>query len=250
MAKSCWNSVPAGNHSEGALKAPGHWAGDMELAARCCAGDEAAAALLIEKYQNPLRAMLIRRGSNDALADDLLANLWGDCCGVNSEKAGLLVKYAGRSSLKTWLATVLTHRLLDSFRAGRECVLTDAMQADETLSVRDKLPTESSLTLMLRGALAAAFGSCDPEVLVMLQLVHLHGLSQRDVAAAWRISEFKVCRQMAKAVRQIRQDALAYVHQKDPLLKLEWGDFVEVCANTGLVQLWAPRTDQTSGVQA
>lgn len=218
---------------------PACWAEDVALAARCRAGDERAARQLIEQYHDDLRATLIRLGASETWAEDLLANLWGDCCGVGADHPGRLARYDGRSSLKTWFARVLKNRLFDRFRRDREREFPEFMRDGEALAGKEPPAPESALTRLLRAALVEAFKPCDAETLVMLQLVYLHAFSQREIAAAWGVSEFKISRRLTKAVGQIRDTALAYLNKHDPLLRLTWDDFVELCANSELPRLWA-----------
>jgi DNA-directed RNA polymerase specialized sigma24 family protein len=130
----------------------------------------------------------------------------------------------------SWLATVLVHRWLDWVRreSRLQPLLADRFR-DRHLACSEP-QNYSDTEDLLRQALQFAFDRCDAEALVMLQLVHLHGISQRQLAAAWRVSEFKISRLLSKAARGIRDDTLAQLRRCDPLLALGWNDVVDLCS--------------------
>ncbi len=227
--------------------ADGHYCKDLKLAARCHAGDEGAVRELVTRSEGKLLAILVRRGAGESLAEDLLADMWADCFGATAGRAGLLLRYSGKSSLDTWLATVLTHRWLDHIRRGRKLTALDGARAVSVQAPPEPRPPESALVTLLRESLGNAFERCDAETFVMLQLVHIHGVSQREVAASWGISEFKICRQLSKAMRQIREDTLALLRARDPLLRLKWDDLVDICSVTDILGLRRSGREVTDG---
>jgi len=98
---------------------------DLVLAAACMYGSEAAWEYFIQTYRSYLRAAagVITKGSKagtDAqeLADSLFAELFGLVDGKRGE-ASLFRYFHGRSSLKTWLRTILAQRHIDRIRLSR-----------------------------------------------------------------------------------------------------------------------------------
>ena len=98
---------------------------DLALSAACMDGSEAAWEYFVREYRGYLRAAAgvitknSRAGSNSQeLADSLFADLFGLADGKRGEHS-LLRYFHGRSSLKTWLRTVLAQRHVDQIRAGR-----------------------------------------------------------------------------------------------------------------------------------
>ena len=65
----------------------------------------------------------------------------------------------------------------------------------------------------------------------MLKLVHLHGLTGREIARMWGWHESKVSRTASHAEDQIRELTLAEIRRREPSLDLRWEDLVELCAN-------------------
>lgn len=98
---------------------------DLVLATACMYGSEPAWEYFVGAYRGYLRAAAgaITKGSRSGadaqeLADSLFAELFGLVDGKRGE-ASLLRYFHGRSSLKTWLRTVLAQRHVDRLRQSR-----------------------------------------------------------------------------------------------------------------------------------
>lgn len=83
---------------------------DLALSRRAAAGDSAAFAMLVEKYERPLRSFLTRMGAGDAddVAQDAFLKAW--------RFAG---SYDGRARYSTWLTRIAWRCRLDSLRRQR-----------------------------------------------------------------------------------------------------------------------------------
>lgn len=220
------SASPADPHDEAAL---------VELA---LAGDEPAIRALRGQHHGPLKARLLRRGASETDAEEILTDLWGDCV---MGKFRRWQPQAG-SSLVGWLSSVATNRLIDGFRKEKfyadgsgcdghegEGFPSHAHAADGVS--HDPPPRDAELARLLRGALACALQQCDQTGLLMLKLVHLHGLTGREIARMWGWHESKVSRTASHAEDQIRKLTLAEVRRREPSLDLVWEDLVELCAN-------------------
>ena len=193
-------------------------------------GDAAALAALREHCQLPLENILLARGANRGEVQDILADLWSDCVPGHLGKPTLLAKYGGKFSLLSWLARVAGNRWIDAKRRG-------ARFADATATDFDDLPgcpttlAEDGLLQLLRDSLRAAFNRCPSEALVLLRLVYVHGLTQREVGRLVGWSEAKTSRTLAQAMEHIKQQTLAELKRQDARLELSWADFVGLCAS-------------------
>ena len=81
---------------------------DLALSRRAAAGDSAAFAALVEKYERPLRAFLSRMGAAeiaDDIAQDAFLKAW--------RSAG---QYDGRARYSTWLTSIAWRCRLDELR--------------------------------------------------------------------------------------------------------------------------------------
>lgn len=209
---------------------------DVALVERALAGDDAAIRELRDQHNGHLKARLLRRGASETDAQEILTDLWGDCV---MGKFRRWQPQAG-SSLIAWLSSVATNRLIDHFRkqkfradpidvdGGEEDLsrLRDAEGASSLPSARD-----AELTRLLRSSLGCALQQCDQTGLFMLKLVHLQGLTGREIARMWGWHESKVSRTASHAEDQIRELTLAEVRRREPTLELVWEDLVELCAN-------------------
>lgn len=84
---------------------------DLALSRRAAAGDRAAFAMLVEKYERPLRAFLSRAAGAD-LADDIAQDAFLKAW----RKAG---QYDGRARYSTWLTSIAWRCRLDRLRSDR-----------------------------------------------------------------------------------------------------------------------------------
>ncbi len=199
--------------------------------------DPALMAELRAQCQGPLSVILQGRGANATETEDVLADLWSDCVGQPG-RPSLLEKFSGRTSLLNWLATVATHRWIDAKRRQARWVPVEPgfcesleSQVFAELNRTGNTAGEEILTRLLRESLRAAFARCPAQSLVLLRLVHMHGLSQREVGRMLRWSETKLSRYLNSTLRQIERDTLGEVRRRDPWLQLTWQDFLDLCEN-------------------
>jgi DNA-directed RNA polymerase specialized sigma24 family protein len=88
---------------------------DLALSRRAAAGDSAAFAVLVDKYERPLRAFLVRMGAGhaaDDVAQDAFLKAWRHSA-----------QYDGRARYSTWLTIIAWRCRLDQVRrekAGAE----------------------------------------------------------------------------------------------------------------------------------
>jgi RNA polymerase sigma factor (sigma-70 family) len=210
---------------------------DLNFAQSILNANSAAAAELRRRYQGRLVGVLCSRGASATEAEDLVADIWSDCFAAPANRQTLLSKYQGRCALESWLLTVATHRLIDlkrrqTFRV--EVPPSDRSSEDffERRPQPESVPREESLLKLLRAAIRNAFARRDSESVLMLKLVHLHQLSQREIARMWGWHESKVSRALEVARESIARDIMLELKRADPWLELRWEDFLELCAGS------------------
>ncbi len=110
---------------------------DLALTTACIEGSEAAWEYFVEEYRGYLRAAAgaitkaSRYGANpQELADSLFSDLFGLMDGKRGERS-LFRYFHGRSSLKTWLRTVLAQRHVDYIRSQRRMESLDAQDGEK-----------------------------------------------------------------------------------------------------------------------
>jgi RNA polymerase sigma factor (sigma-70 family) len=195
---------------------------------------------LRDQCHTSLLAILIARGASPTEAEDLVADLWTDCV-PGPERPSLLEKFSGRCSLQGWLATVATNRWVDFKRKQARLTETPTEPGSsdlgtgagaltrETFQVQPQSGPEDVLLALLRDSLQAAFGRCAPQALVLLRMVYLHGVSQRELVQMLDWSETKVSRFLSQAMKDIEEQTLSALKARDPWLQLTWQDFVDLC---------------------
>jgi RNA polymerase sigma factor (sigma-70 family) len=202
---------------------------------QCVEGNPEALTFLQNKYYLLLRSLLVARGANLAEAEDLLADLWGDCVAGPEERPSLLEKYSDKCPVKAWLVTVATHRLLDFKRrqklrnGGRVQNQLKSVGSFSAPVATPPMAAEGALVQLLQESLQHAFSYCAAGELLMLRLVYLHGLRQREIGRMWGWHESKVSRCLSRAMRQIEANTLQRIKQTDPWLELTWQDFLDLC---------------------
>ncbi len=203
---------------------------------KCQEGNPEALAAMRDRHHALLQNILRSRGASLTEAEDVLADLWCDCVPGPGERPSLLEKFSGKCSLRGWLATVVTNRWVDvRRRQARQAELGGLAggggtgESLETLPAADPLPREDGLVRLLADSLRAGFAHCQPEAVVCLRLVHLHGLTQREVVKLLGWSESKVSRFLSQALEQIQRQTLRELKRQDPWLELGWQDFVDLC---------------------
>ena len=207
---------------------------DLQFVERILSGDDAAAAELCGRYQGKLVAVLCSRGASRTEGEDLAADLWSDCFATSADDRSLLSKYQGRSTLESWLITVAMHRLVDlkrkqNFRVDVTTPETSAESFFERQAQPAALPGDTPLLDLLRDATRRAFESAAAEDVLMLKLVHVYQLTQRELGRMWGWHESKVSRTLEAAREAIGQRILLELKRRDPWLELRWEDFVELC---------------------
>src|SRR5689334_3622657 len=212
---------------------PSQLDGDSLQVAKCRQGNPEALAELREQCQSPLLGILLARGADRTEAEDLLADLWADCVPGQDDRPSILEKFSGKCTLQGWLATVATNRWVDRKRKQSRFVDPgpDGSTENEYLTRMEAVSyaSEDTLIKLLRDCLKAAFARCEPEARVLLRLVYLHELSQREIVQMLGWSESKVSRFLSKAMEEIQKYTVGEVKKRDPWLELSWQDFVELC---------------------
>jgi RNA polymerase sigma factor (sigma-70 family) len=210
-------------------------ADDLLQVQKCLGGDLSALGALRERLDGPLRAILRSRGASPTEADDTVADLWGECVADGAGRPVLLDKYSGKCPLQSWLATVATNRWYDLKRheaRGFRIFQGGSDPSEHTTEPPPQpapAPGEDAIVDLLRGSLKAAFAAISAESMVLLRLVYLHGLSQREVARMLGWNETKLSRVLKQAMQQIEDDTLREVEKRDSWLALTWQDFLDLC---------------------
>lgn len=180
------------------------YAGDLELARRCAAGEEQA----WERFVLEFRPVLYRAadaldpsGGARELADSLYADLYSK---------SLFRYFQGRSSLATWLRAVLSQRYVDRLRAQRRLApLPDEDDAPAAgLDGRGDPPDPDGARHagLLRAALGRAVARLDARDRLRLGCYYVQELTLAQTGRLMNEHEATASRQLARVRRSLRGD--------------------------------------------
>lgn len=207
------------------------------MLAEACVNGDSKAFQRLKEYDSFLVGILRNRGATEIEAKDIIQNLWGDCVPrENSEKPCLMARYSGVSALSTWLATVATNRLIDSKRRKRIETVDESVEEEKfgkyvstTDTDLENDPT-GSVKELLHECVQEAINTLDIEHRLMLRLVFIENIQQREIALMWDTSNTTVTRIFQNAMSQVKRKTMNALKQREPWLELQWEDFLQIAA--------------------
>ena len=190
---------------------------DLVLAAACMEGSESAWQFFVENYRHYLRAAAgaVTKGSRLAadaqeMADSLFAELFGLVDGKRGE-ASLFRYFHGRSSLKTWLRTILAQRHVDRLRQTRrlEPLERDDDHGERVVSV-DKVvtppldPHTEEYLQRFVAALTTSLSLVAARDRQRLELYYAQGKTLAEIGRTLGEHESSVSRNLERVRRELR----------------------------------------------
>ena len=199
---------------------------DLALSTACIEGFEAAWEYFVAEYRGYLRAAAGtitkagRYGANpQELADSLFSDLFGLMDGKRGDRS-LFRYFHGRSSLKTWLRTVLAQRHVDHIRSQRRMESLDAEDGEKL-----GLPPERIQQLPLQDPHRAHYISCfsaalqhclkllQPGDRERLELYYVRQMKLAEIGRQLGEHESSVSRNLERIRQELR--AMAEQHLRD-----------------------------------
>ncbi len=182
---------------------------DLALACACADGHEAAWEHFILTLQPVLRRTadaLDPTGCARDLADQIYADLYG-MKREAGERRSLLRAFHGRSSLATWLRSVLAQRHVDRYRATRRDrpLPEDDEPAAVPATARGEAPERRRFILLMRDALGRAMAALAARERLRLRCYYAEGLTLAETGRITGEHEATVSRQLARSRRAIRE---------------------------------------------
>lgn len=188
---------------------------DLALACACEAGDAAAwDHFVVELRPSLFRAAdaLDPHGAARELAQELYADLYG-----LKEKDGvrqsLLRYYHGRSSLATWLRSLLAQRFVDRHR---QTARLEALPDNDGPAVRAEAPRHdpdrARYVRAMKTALGVVLAALTPRDRLRLACYYAQEMTLAQIAALTREHEATVSRHLARTRKTVRNDVEARLH--------------------------------------
>ncbi len=170
-------------------------ASDTALMAATASGDKLALRTLYARHHVRVYRFLLRLTHNEAMAEDLVADVFLDVW----RKAD---RFAGRSQVTTWLLAIARHKALSALRRhGMEALDDDAAERIED-------PADNAEAALAKGetyaALRNSLTQLSPAHREIVDLVYYHGRTIEEAAAIVRVPVGTAKTRMFYARKQLR----------------------------------------------
>lgn len=198
---------------------------DLALTTACIEGAEAAWEYFVEEYRGYLRAAAgaitkaSRYGANpQELADSLFSDLFGLMDGKRGERS-LFRYFHGRSSLRTWLRTVLAQRHVDYIRSRRRIESLDAEDGEKPVLPAERVdqplrdPHRAHYLSCFSSALAHCLKLLQPGDRERLELYYVRQMKLVEIGRQLGEHESSVSRNLERIRQELR--GLAEQHLRD-----------------------------------
>ena len=181
---------------------------DLALATACALGREPAWDHFVLTHRPVLYraadALSPGGGARD-LADSLYADLYG-LAEASGERRSLFRYFHGRSSLATWLRSVLAQRYVDSIRAGRRAEpLPDDAAALPPAAGSSSDPDRDALVPLVEEALRSAAQQLAPKDRLRLRSYYVSQLTLAEIGRITGEHEATVSRHLTRTRRALRE---------------------------------------------
>lgn len=177
-----------------AARAADPFSSDQALLARIARGEELAMRALFARHQTTVYRWLLRLVRNEAMAEDLLSEVFLD---VWRQAAS----FQGRSSVTTWLLAIARHKALSARRRRVDDQLDEIFAAELPDPADD--PERALEKKDLNGRLREALCKLSNEHREVLDLVYYHGRSVRETAEIVGVGEPTVKTRMFYARKRL-----------------------------------------------
>lgn len=183
---------------------------DLALACACALGHEPAWDHFVAAFRPALyRAAdaIDRSGNAREVADALYGELFG-LKEADGDRQSLFRYFHGRSSLATWLRSLVSQRYVDRIRATRRLDPLPEDASPAALPARPAAadPDRPRFATALSAALAAVVAALAPRDRLRLACYYAQGLTLAQIGKLTREHEATVSRQLARTRRDIRSE--------------------------------------------
>jgi RNA polymerase sigma-70 factor len=192
---------------------------DLALACACASGDEEAWDYFVQTYRPGLyrsAESIDRSGGGRELADSLYADLYGVPTGP--VRRSLFRYFHGRSSLATWLRSVLVQRHIDLVRERRR---VDQLEDGDVLRAPEPLqadaPERRQYIAIMRTALVHALSGLPPDDRLRLSCYYARRMTLAQIGRLLGEHEATVSRQLARARTAVRRLVESELHRRHGL---------------------------------
>ena len=188
--------APAGSAAASPPHEAASEASDETLIGRIAGGDQLAMRTLFARHRVALYRWLLRLVRDEALAEDLLSDVFLD---VWRQAAS----FRGRASVSTWLLAIARHMAASARRRRNDAELDEA-----TVSTVPDPADDAEVTLQKKNraeALRQSLHRLSPDHREVIDLAYYHGKSVKEIAEIVSISEATEKTRMFYARRKLAE---------------------------------------------
>ena len=188
--------APAGSAAASPPHEAASEASDETLIGRIAGGDQLAMRTLFARHRVALYRWLLRLVRDEALAEDLLSDVFLD---VWRQAAS----FRGRASVSTWLLAIARHMAASARRRRNDAELDEA-----TVSTVPDPADDAEVTLQKKNraeAFCQSLHRLSPDHREVIDLAYYHGKSVKEIAEIASISEATVKTRMFYARRKLAE---------------------------------------------
>lgn len=240
LARSAAKAFPAATPSPADIErhASGLHLDDLALACACAAGDEAAWEHFVREFRPALyrAASAIDPAGGRELADSLYGELFG-LKEAEGERQSLFRYFHGRSSLGTWLRSILSQRHVDGLRRTRRL---DPLPAEDGLdviagpsAVPAADPDRRRFGAALLAALAFVIQALAPRDRLRLGWYHAQQMTLAQIGRMTGEHEATISRHLARTRRAIREGVAQRLREHDGFSDREVEECFAAALDTG-----------------
>jgi RNA polymerase sigma-70 factor len=220
FAQACWRGVSASGGAEHAVIAArlgSLRSEDLALALGCLNGNERAWDTFYAQFRptlyNAARALTHDEAQARDLADSLLAELFGAEPGAEGRRPRLAY-FHGRSSLKTWLRSVLYQKFVDEYRRQSRLEPLAEESADPAVeSTAVSEPDERRYADCLSEALECALAELKAPDKLLLSYYYVQGLTLKQIGRLAAEHEATISRHLERLRGKLRKRIEGYLRK-------------------------------------
>jgi len=173
---------------------------DVVLAQALELGEAEAAEMFEHKYSGYIQAVAAKTGGPAAV--DAVENLAADLILPREVRPARLATYRGRTSLKSWLRTVVVNQAM-AFKRDSHEVTGGALPEEPSEMDQIEVAQDRQCEELLRPAFRSAVGAVSAEDRVLLKMLLLDGVPQNQLAESLGIAPGTLTRRKQRAAEGI-----------------------------------------------
>jgi RNA polymerase sigma factor (sigma-70 family) len=172
---------------------------DLYLATACANGDEAAWEELASVHFPFIRDFALSCARRDPPAGDVaeavIADLW---------QRGKIRQFAGRSSLRTWLGTIVARTAINTGKRAEKTVPLELLSRKETLPDAHPIFADEALAREIADAASLEIARLDPPDQLLLLLYYEQEMTLAQMERVLRKSKAALSRRLDRVRRELK----------------------------------------------